>query len=198
MLFDIKTGKSPWLNALKCRWKKTAEKPFNIKFTFKSALGPVLTDKYSIANSQEVINNTQERKGFGQEINTEEQNQKTIDNSSPTVASKLRNYLDAVNIDLKSETQYATDTNNTLAINFSKGTGPLRIKVSGTGDVCLSTDTQKNSLCQGTSIFTLQTSKDIILQNSKKQAGTSLLQIDMCVPDTNSCVTKIIKSEQLP
>jgi len=41
LLFDVKTGKSPWINALKCRWKKTAESAkngFNAEFTFKSAL----------------------------------------------------------------------------------------------------------------------------------------------------------------
>lgn len=199
LLFDIKTGKSPWLNALKCRWKKTASWPlFGIKINFKSALWPVLTDNYSIENAQELKNNAQERKWFGQEVNTEEKNQNTIDTSSPIIADKLREYLDTTNIKVQDETQYATQTNNIIQINSPKSIWPIQIRISGTGDVCLSLDTQKNSLCQGTSTTTLQGNKDILIKNTKKQAGTSLVHIDMCVPNTNSCVTKIIKIEQLP
>jgi hypothetical protein len=198
LLFDIKTGTSPWINALKCRRKKTAEQPFNIKFTFKSALGPVRNDNENVLkDAKEFSNNQQERKSFGQQINTEEKNQETIDRSSPIIATKLRAYNDLIDIN-SLDTQYATqNSGNTLSITFAKDI-PVQIKITGTGDVCLSLDTQKESLCQKSSSINLQTDKGVLFKNTKKQAGTSILSLDMCVPSTNSCITKTIKTERIP
>jgi hypothetical protein len=70
--------------------------------------------------------------------------------------------------------------------------------VSGTGDVCLSLDTKRVSLCEENSSFTIQTDKTLTIKNTKKQTGTSILQVDICVPNTNDCISKIIKTEQIP
>ena len=38
LIFDIKTLSSPWLKALKCRFKETMKKPFDIKVDYANAM----------------------------------------------------------------------------------------------------------------------------------------------------------------
>lgn len=201
LLFDIKTGQSPRTNALKCRREKTAKKPFNIKISFKSALGPVIGTTNALQNTLNLTQDQkqQERKLFSQQIDPEQQNQTEIDKSSPVVANKLKDYLSYITVHADKDSQSVNeDTANSLKINFTRGVGEVQVTLSATGSACPTLANRRDSLCKTKSSATITSDTSIGFTNTAKQAGTTNMFIDLCVPSTSHCVHRSLKIEELP
>jgi hypothetical protein len=99
--------------------------------------------------------------------------------------AKVKTYINANTINEKTQTL-------TLQLTSAEDLGSIEFIITSTGASCLQAD-EKN-LCNGakrTERFNPKTaSKQLTITSADKKAGITLLQIKICIPSTQSCVTK--------
>lgn len=208
LLFDIKTGKSPWIAAMKCRAKKTFEQPFKISVNFKNAQWPTVAGFLQEAG-ENFTNWTSERKNYWADVQQKDEanNATILENSTPAIQLKLKEYQNVTDIKPSASSRFVDSTEpKELTISSFRSLEKTQVRLSATGDVCLwiqkDNKTLASNLCKEPYSFSLwEENKTYNLADIQKQnkVGTMVITAKFCLgASPTKCISKSKSMTILP
>jgi hypothetical protein len=109
-----------------------------------------------------------------------------------TDSQQLSQYYAKVKTSINANTINEKTQTLTLQLTSAEDLGSMEFTLTSTGASCLQADEQ--SLCNGakrTKRFNPKTaSQQLTITSADKKAGITLLQIKICIPSTQNCITK--------
>lgn len=207
LLFDLKTFKSPWGKAMVCRAKKILKKPFDIKISFKNALGPIVIPGWD--SMKEILKNQvqleswslgnvwEQRTEYGAQWNPTNNND-VINQTEGSIKDTLQWYNNYAIVHIDKTIIWVDSTGNAqINIGMIQDMGKVNVKISWTGDNCFAIQSKSTMLSpnictkKAQAFYNPNTEDytfDIII--SKKPVGTTALKIELCTPIGDKCITK--------
>ncbi|HRX63772.1 MAG TPA: hypothetical protein P5060_01570 [Candidatus Absconditabacterales bacterium] len=225
LLFDINEGNSPWINALQCRWEKIREKPFSFEFNWNNSFGPVL----NLGNDTTFFGGTGGLANFGNTslnilggdnvqsqymnqldlLDTEDENQEVLDNSSPgdyQMLNKILSYTQVIpqneNINVDSgviniKIQSSTQLDDVQFYIWNVGSTTISSNQLGSDNITKNTTGYQT----GSILVNPFDGTDIELKVENGIAAKNVLVFNMCLPGTqniDNCVKKTIAINTIP
>lgn len=206
LLFDIKTGKSPWMAAMSC-W---AENIFKVKISinFKSALGPTVAGfLQDVGESFTSVSSQRTNYGAAMQQKDDADNATALQNSSPAMQTRLKEYQDTTDVQTSASSRFVDSKEpHTLTISSFRTLEKTQVRVSATGDVCLGlqsdTKTVSSNLCTSPITFTLGKDASIytlVDTTNKHKAWSMVITTDFCVWwSMTNCIAKSKTITTLP
>jgi len=219
LLFDLSDGTSPWANALKCRWDKIVQKPFEFSFDWSSSMWPVFSLGQEGDSVENVISSnlgwdsvqSQYMNQLGY-LDNDSANQEILDNSNPGDYQKLEKILSYTKIQTINPSINADNANGTISISSSIQLGDVKFYIKNVGESLISLwewntwiawhiTEGKNGYVTGSLTFDPMNTKELNFKIDEPIAWSNVIVFYMCLPATQNienCVKNSLKLNVIP
>ncbi len=219
LIFDISDMSSPWMNALKCRWEKIKQKPFEFSFDWSISQWPVFNlwkewdSIWNIVSNNLGLDNIQSQ--YMNQLwylDNDNSNQEVLDNSNPGDYQKLEKIVSYTKIETLKQNINADVASGVINISSSIELGDVEFYIKNVWSSLVSISDGNTSISNNITewstgymtwkiIFDPFSKKEIAFDINNPIAENNVIVFYMCLPGTQNiwnCVKKSLKLSIIP